>query len=202
MNPFRYTALLAAGLVFAGTAAADKATPIRIRGDIVSHTSDTLMIHRRSGGTVTLDLGPNIPISAVRKMTLADIKPGSFIGTAAKTNTQGKLIAQEVVVFPESARGTGEGHYAWDLGAQSSMTNANVDAMVQSTSGSDLHLSYKGGTNTVTVAPDVPIVSFVPAAADDLTVGKKVFAVAVVDAMNHYVAQRVVVEKDGVVPPM
>jgi hypothetical protein len=202
MNLFCNTSLLAAGLLVAGIADAENAAPTRIRGDIVSHTADTLMIHRRTGDTVTLHLGPNIPIAAVRKMTLADIKPGSFIGTAAKTDARGKLIAQEVVVFPESARGTGEGHYAWDLGPKSSMTNANVDAMLQSTSGSDLRLSYKGGTNTVTVPPGVPIVTFVPATADDLIVGKKIFAIAVVDPMNHYIAQRIVVERDGVVPPM
>jgi hypothetical protein len=202
MSLFWNMAFLAPGLVLAGIASADQAPPIRIRGDIVSHTSDTLMIHRRSGDTVTLDLGPNTLISTVRKTSLADIKPGSFIGTAAKTDAQGKLIAQEVVVFPKSVRGTGEGHYSWDLGPQSSMINANVDAILQSTSGSDLHLSYKGGTETVTVPPDVPIVTFVPAEAADLTVGKRVFAVTVIGAMNHYVAQRIVVEKDGVVPPM
>jgi hypothetical protein len=194
--------LVFAALVFAGTAAADKATPIRLRGDIVSHTSATLTIHLRSGDTVTLDLGPNIPISAIRKMTLADIKPGSFIGAAARSDTQGKLFAQEVVVFPESARGTGEGHYAWDLSTQSSMTNATVDAVLQSPGGSDLRLSYKDGTTTVTVAPDVPVVTFVAAVADDLKAGKTVFAVTVVDGLNHYVAQRIVVEKDGVIPLM
>jgi hypothetical protein len=202
-GPFHFNAaLLAAGLVFVSIAAADKATLIRIRGDIVSHTSHTLVIHRRSGDTVALDLAPTTPISAVRKMARSDIKPGSFIGTAANTDTRGNLIAKEVLVFPESARGTGEGRYAWDLGPLSSMTNAIVDAMVQSTSGSELYLSYKGGTSTVTVPPDVPIVTFVPAVADELTAGKKVFAVATVDAMNHYVALRIVVEKDGVVPPM
>jgi hypothetical protein len=202
MNLSWNTGLLTAGLLFASLAAADNATPIRIRGDIVSHTSDTLMIRRRSGDTVTLDLGPNIPISAVRKMILADITPGSFIGTVTKTDAKGNLTAQEVMVFPKSVRGTGEGSYAWDLGAQSSMTNANVDAKVQSIGGSDLHLSYKGGTKTVTVPSDAPILALVPATPDDLTAGKKIFAVAVIDAINHFVAQRIVVEKDGVVPPM
>jgi hypothetical protein len=202
MNLSSCTLLLTAGLVFAEIAAADQATPIRIRGDIVSHTSETLMIHRRSGDTVTLDLGPYVPISALRKMTLADIKPGSFIGMAAKTDARGKLIAQEVVVFPESVRGTGEGRYAWDLGRHSSMTNANVDAVLQSAAGSDLHLSYKGGGHMVSVPPDIPIVTFVPAAAADLVAGKKVFAVAAAYATNHYLAQRIVVEKDGVLPPM
>jgi hypothetical protein len=36
----------------------------------------------------------------------------------------------EVVMFPEAARNTGEGHYAWDLLPSSMMTNANVDTIV------------------------------------------------------------------------
>ena len=174
----------------------------RIRGEIVSLTDQTLTVHRVSGDTVAIRLAPTVPLSAVRKMSLADIKPGSFVGTAATTDTQGRLTAQEVVVFPESARGTGEGHYAWDLGAHSTMTNANVDAIVDSTNGMNLKLSYKGGKKDVTVPPNVPVVTFVPATAADLSKGKKVFVVATADGPNRFVAQRVVVEKDGVVPPM
>jgi hypothetical protein len=188
--------------VFAAASAAEPAAPVRIRGDIVSYDAGTLSVHRRSGDIITLSVSAEVPISSVRKMTLADIKPGSFVGTAAKTDVNGHLIAQEVVVFPESARGTGEGHYAWDLGPQSSMTNANVDAVVQSTSGSDIHLSYKGGTNTVTVPPNAPIVTFIPAAPADLIAGKKVFAVVTMEPGGHYTAMRIVVEKSGVVPPM
>jgi hypothetical protein len=107
-----------------------------------------------------------------------------------------------VVVFPEAARGTGEGHYDWDLGPNSTMTNANVDTVVQGTSGRNLKLSYKGGNNEVTVPPNVPIVTFTTAARTDLTPGKKVFIVATPASQGTYVAQRVVVEKDGVAPPM
>ena len=39
----------------------------------------------------------------------------------------GKLYAEEVLVFPEAARGTGEGHYGWDLtGKDDTMTNATI----------------------------------------------------------------------------
>jgi hypothetical protein len=82
------------------------------------------------------------------------------------------------------------------------MTNANVDTVVQGTSGRNLKLSYKGGNNEVTVPPNVPIVTFTPAARTDLTVGKKVFVVATAASQGAFVAQRVVVEKDGVAPPM
>ncbi|MGF6855298.1 hypothetical protein [Paraburkholderia sp. CI3] len=195
-------ALMTAALVSAAFAQAPATNPARIRGEIVSHHGDTLKVHRRSGDTVSIDVKPAASVSAVKTMQLSDIKPGTFIGTAATTGADGKLTATEVVVFPESARGTGEGHYAWDLGPKSSMTNANVDTVVQSTSGRDLKLSYKGGSNVVTVPPNVPIVTFTPAERSDLTPGKKVFIVATPASQGTYVAQRVVVEKDGVVPPM
>jgi hypothetical protein len=193
-----------AALAFAGVALAQTpaAKPSRIRGDIVSLEGDVLKVHRRSGDTVSIELKPTIAVSAVKTMQLSDIKPGSFVGTAATTGTDGKLTATEVVVFPESARGTGEGHYAWDLGPNSTMTNANVDTVVQGTSGRNLKLSYKGGSNEVTVPPNVPIVTFTPAARTDLTAGKKVFVVATAASQGAFVAQRVVVEKDGVAPPM
>jgi hypothetical protein len=193
-----------ATLAFASAALAQTPAtkPARIRGEIVSLNGDTLMVHRRSGDTVSIDVKPTVNVNAVKSMQLEDIKAGSFIGTAATTGTDGKLTATEVVVFPESARGTGEGHYAWDLGPNSSMTNANVDTVVQGTSGRDLKLSYKGGNNVVTVPPNVPIVTFVPAARTDLTAGKKVFVVATPAAQGSFEAQRVVVEKDGVAPPM
>jgi hypothetical protein len=195
-------AFMAAALASAAFAQAPATKPARIRGEIVSHEGETLKVHRRSGDTVSIDVKPPANVSAVKAIQLSDIKPGTFIGTAATTGADGKLTATEVVVFPESARGTGEGHYAWDLGPKSSMTNANVDTVVQGTSGRDLKLSYKGGTNVVTVPPNVPVVTFAPAAQNDLTPGKKVFVVATPASQGTYVAQRVVVEKDGVVPPM
>lgn len=202
MNDFTRIAALTLGLALSGIAGAAETQTTRIRGEIVSFSGETLMVHLRSGDTVSIALAASVPIAAVRNVKLADIKPGSFIGTAAKTDAQGKLIAQEVVVFPESERGTGEGHYAWDLGSHSTMTNANVDAVVKGTSGNELQLSYKGGNQTVTVPPNVPIVTFIPAAKSDIVPGKQVFVIAKQDAAKHFVAQRLVVEKDNVLPPM
>jgi hypothetical protein len=193
--------LLTATLASAAFAQAST-KPARIRGEIVSLDGGMLKVHRRSGDTVSIEVKPSVAVSAVKQIQLSDIKPGTFIGTAATTGTDGKMTATEVVVFPEAARGTGEGHYAWDLGPNSTMTNANVDTVVQSTSGRNLKLSYKGGSNDVTVPPNVPVVTFIPATQTDLTPGKKVFVVATHASQGTYEAQRVVVEKDGVAPPM
>lgn len=193
---------VAFALASAAFAQSPAGKPERIRGEIVSFADSTLKVHRRSGDTVTIDMKESSGINAVKAISLSDIKPGSYVGAAAIPGPDGKLTAKEVVVFPEAARGTGEGHYAWDLGANSTMTNANVDTVVQGTSGRDLKLSYKGGSNSITVPPGAPVVTLVPATRAELTAGKKVFVVATPKTAGTYDGRLVVVEKDGVAPPM
>lgn len=82
------------------------------------------------------------------------------------------------------------------------MTNANVDTVVQGTSGRDLKLSYKGGTNVINVPANAPVVTLIPATRDDLKAGKQVFVVAIHGKDGAYDGNFVVVEKDGVAPPM
>jgi hypothetical protein len=176
--------------------------PTRIRGEITAVDANTVTVKRRgSGDVLKIALKSDVNVGAVKNIQLADIKQGAFIGTATETGADGKLTALEVVVFPEAARGTGEGHYAWDLMPGSMMTNANVDTVASGVKGRVLTLSYKGGSKEVTVPDATPVVTFAPAMRADLIVGKKVFIVAT-GASSAYTATRIVVEKDGVVPPM
>lgn len=196
--------LLAGAALFTSAAAfaQDAPAPTRIRGDIIGVDATTLTVKRRgSGDTVKLALPPEVPVGAVRNVKLTDISKGSFIGTATETGADGKLTALEVLVFPEAARGTGEGHYAWDLMPGSMMTNANVDTVADGVKGRVLTLSYKGGSKEVTVPDTTPVVTFAPAMRADLLIGRKVFVLAS-GSSSSYTATRVVVEKDGVAPPM
>lgn len=197
------TRLIAAAALTASAAAfAQDVPPTRIRGDIVAVDASTLTVKRKgSGDIVKIALKSDVAVGAVKNVKLADIGKGAFIGTATETGADGKLTALEVLVFPEAARGTGEGHYAWDLMPGSMMTNANVDTVASGVNGRVLTLSYKGGSKEVTVPESTPVVTFAPAMRADLIVGKKVFVVASGSSSN-YMASRVMVEKDGVAPPM
>jgi len=175
--------------------------PVRIRGAIVAVDANTLTVQRKNGDTVKIAVKPDQVISSVKNVGLAEIKQGSFIGTATKTAADGKLIAVEVLVFPEAGRGTGEGHYEWDLMPGSMMTNANVDTVAAGVNGRNLKLSYKGGSKEVTVPENAPVVTPAPATRADLIVGKKVFVVAHGEP-SSLSASRIFVEKDGVAPPM
>jgi len=174
--------------------------PERIRGDIVSFKGEMLTVHRNSGDTVSIDVKPDVGVSALKPAKLSDAKVGTYVGTPAVTGSDGKLTATSMIVFPEAARGTAEGHFAYDFGPQSTMTNANVVSVVTGTSGRELNLSYKGGTSMVTVPENVPVVTPVPASRADLTAGKKVFLVVTPGASGAYDAHVLFVEKDGVAP--
>ena len=174
--------------------------PERIRGDIVSFKGEVLTVHRNSGDTVSVDVKPDVGVSALKSAKLTDAKVGSYVGTPAVTGSDGKLTATSMIVFPEAARGTAEGHFAYDFGPQSTMTNANVVSVVTGTSGRELNLSYKGGSSTVTVPENVPVVTPVPASRTDLTAGKKVFLVVTPGTSGVYDAHVLFVEKDSVAP--
>ena len=195
-------AVTAITLALSVSAFAQTAKPARIRGTITSVTADMIVVHRNSGDDAKIAITPKTPVAAFKNIKLADIKKGSFIGTAATTGVDGKMTAREVVVFPEAMRGTGEGHYAWDLGDNSTMTNANVDSVLTATDGRNLKLSYKGGTSDIIVPPNVPVVTFTPATTADLLVGKKVVVTATPASAGAYDGLRVAVEKNGVAPPM
>jgi hypothetical protein len=195
------SSLIAALLVAGAAAHAEAPAPTRIRGDIVAVDATAVTVHRRSGDTVKIAIKPDTAVGAVKNIKLTDIEKGAFIGTATKAAPGGKLVAVEVLVFPEAARGTGEGHYAWDLIPGSMMTNANVDTVMTGVDGRTLKLSYKGGTKEVDVPAKTPVVTFAPATRTDLIVGKKVFIIAN-GTPAALAAARIFVEKDGVVPPM
>jgi hypothetical protein len=174
--------------------------PERIRGDIVSFTGGTLVVHRKRGDIVSIEVKPDIGVSAFKPARLSDAKVGTYVGTPAITGSDGKLTATSLIVFPEAARGTAEGHFAYDFGPKSTMTNANVTSVVTATSGRELSLSYKGGTSKVTVPANVPVVTPVPASKADLVAGKQVFIVVTPGANGVYDAHVLFVEKDGLVP--
>jgi hypothetical protein len=200
MAAFRIIMLLALGCAVAGAAAAQ--TPVRVRGAVEALDGTQLTVKSRDGELVKIKLADNYAVAAVVATDLASVKPGSFIGTAALKQPDGSLVALEVLVFPEAMRGTGEGHYPWDLQPESTMTNATVATLADSPKGREMTLNFKGENNKVVVPAGVPIVTFEPGDKALLKPGAKVFVGTTKAADGSLSAGRVNVGKDGLTPPM
>lgn len=197
-----FLSLLAAPLICAQTARAQDAPPVRVRGTIERVDGTTCVVKARDGTELKLTIADNSQIAGIIKASLADIKQNSFVGVTAMPQPDGSLSAVEVHIFPEAMRGTGEGHYPWDLQPQSTMTNANVEQVVSAVDGRTLTLKYKDGEKKITVPASASIVTYVPGDKSDIKPGAKVFIVAVKQADGTLQGRAWRIGRDGVTPPM
>jgi len=191
----------ALGLLIAGAASAADGTPVRVRGTIDQVDGAVLRITGRSGEMLTVTMAAGVKVAEVSKIDISAIKPNSYIGTAAAPLPNGDLKALEVHVFPESMRGTGDGHRPFDLGPNTTMTNGTVGSVV-GTSDRTLTVKYGGGEKQVIVPADVPIVTFEPGTLDEIKPGAKVVLFALKAADGSLSTDRINVGKDGLTPPM
>ena len=121
------TALIAAIVFSASPVLAQNPPSTVVRATIESVGADgaSVAVRTRAGEDRTIRLGPKTRITFVVPATLADVKPGAFIGVAALPGEGGELEAMEVHIFPEAMRGTGEGFRPFDLAPRSTMTNGD-----------------------------------------------------------------------------
>ena len=190
-------AVLAAGV---SGAVAQQPQTVRIRGAIETVDGNTVVVKAADGADVTLTLTSNAAIVGVVRASLAEIKPGSFVGSAAMPQPDGSQKALEVHIFAESQRGTGEGHRPYTTPG-STMTNGTVGDMVTGTDGGTLTVKYKGGEKTLVVPPNVPIVRYEIGDRGELKPGVHVTALNAVKKPDGSIeAPRLNVGRDGLVP--
>jgi hypothetical protein len=207
--PIRRSTLVRPLVIFAAVAASSlyaiaqqPPTPSRVRGTIEAVDGDVLSVKSRSGEDVRLHLTGDARVVGISRISLSDIKIGSFIGTTTVPGPDGGANAVEVHVFPEDMRGTGEGSRPYDLRPNSTMTNATVAQTVAGNDGHTLMIKYKDGEKKVVVSPDTPVVTYVPADKSDLKAGARVIAFVKPLPDGSFETNRVSVGRDGLTPPM
>lgn len=215
----RAACMLVAFALFAGTESPRAQMPSqKISGEIVRLDGIKLEVRSPGGALLGIRLADNVRLSARSAADPGMLTPGAYVGTTAVAQPDGTLLAREVHIFPEAMRGTGEGHRPMDEG--STMTNATIagvgeqrisprgtmtDATVTDVSaamhGRSLTLRYKGGEKVVVVPDNVPVLMLEPADRSLLAPGAHVVVTASPQPDGSLVAERVVVGKNGIVPP-
>jgi hypothetical protein len=193
----------------------------RVRGDVVALEGHNLTVKTGSGSVVTVRLADSVRVSARSAADLSAIVAGTFIGTTAIPQPDGTLSAVEVHIFPESMRGTGEGHRPMDTEpgstmtnatvtsvgpagrkATSTMTNATVSDVATSGSARRISLKYKDGEKIVVVGSTVPVVMVEPGDVSMLTPGVHIVVTTTKQLDGTLTSDRVTVGKNGLVPPI
>ena len=177
-------------------------SPSRVRGTIEGVDGDVIAVKSGGGEDVKLHMTADMKIVGITKISLADIKVGSFVGATTVPGPDGSQNAVEVHVFPEAMRGTGEGSRPYDLRPNSTMTNATVAESVAANDGKTLLVKYKDGEKKVVVSPETPVVTYVAADKSDLKEGAKIIAFVKKLPDGSFETDRIGVGRDGLTPPM
>ena len=197
--------LLAAGFAMAtvlnaASALAQDAPVTLTRGTLTEVGADKLEAKTRGGQTVAIAMNADSKVLAATNAVIGDVKTDSYVGIAAAPQPDGTLKALEVTIIAESLRGMGDGHYGWDLTGGSTMTNGAVGSVLQA-KGRTLVVNYKGGSKTIVVPDDVPVVSIKPADRSALKPGERIVVLSKKGEAT-VTANAVVAGIDGTIPPM
>ena len=185
-----------------------------VRGTVGSIDAAAIVV-ATAHGSVRVQLAPETGFATVVKSDRRHLTDGSFLGIASVTATDGSQRATGVFILPEAQRASAEGQFDWDLpssttgskmtngtAASSKMTNGTASA----TPAGSLTLQFKDGeqnrSQAITIPADVPVVALGPGQAADVQRGAHAFVFAHRGAGGTLIADRVIVGKNGVVPPM
>jgi len=191
------TALLLGTLSLA-FATAHAQTAQRVRGTIADAKGDQITVKATNGRTVDVHVTDKTNIVFGQPMAITDIKPGDFLGVTSVRRKDGTLAAYDI---RRMMKPVNPGHRPFDGPGDQTMTNANVSATVQGTSGRELTLNYEGGSQKVNVADTAAIVSLAPGQRSQLTTGSYVNLLAEPDSGGKLEARTIEVRKDAPKPP-
>ena len=204
-------ALLALFLV-SGTSVAAEGEPYRLRGTLVGVDDQLLTVMNDDEETFEVALTEDTGVFAVTEAKWSDIQPGQFVGvTSVESGDQ--RVALEVHIFAEDLRGTGEGHYPWDLVKDPNMmTNATI-AEIKEVSAAErqLRLTYEEGEGEnavqgeqIITVPDFVDVVFLEKSEDPglFVPDRRVFLFVQEAEQGPPTAIAIAVGVDGAIPPM
>ena len=170
----KWIAIVPALLALAGTAWAQQPPTVRVAGTVESFDGHVLAVKSAKLGDVKINLTDNVAVFGVSKATVADVKPGAYIGVGAMPQADGSQRAVQVTIFTEGQRGLGEGFRPWDARPNSTMTNGAVEQTVASVNGPVLTVKYKGGEQKIVVPPDASILAYAVGDKSELKAGAHV----------------------------
>ena len=151
---------------------------VRVRGTVERIDGPVFVVKARDGSELKLTVTDNPLFVVIVPGKMSDIKPGMYVGSAGMMQEDGTQKAIEVHIFPESMRGTGDGHYDWDLLPKSKMTNGSVEHAVTGVDGPLLSVKYKDGEKKLVVTPQTVVVTYEMGKREEVQPGTKIFVAA------------------------
>ena len=202
-------AVLATALTVSAALAQQQQPPgtQRVSGTIERVDGNTIYGKGSDGSAITLKLADNVAITAVLKATVADIKPGDYVGTGAVPQADGSQKAVELRIFPRPQADGGHFYEGWPGTPGGTMTNGfvqpagTVGATLAGTGDPSIVVKYPQGEKRIVISPNAHVVRNAFGSKDDLKAGAAFRANAAAKQPDGtYTAPAVSVGRDGARP--
>lgn len=131
--------------------------PKGFTGTIVSVDGDNITLQNKDGQNFSVQMTPGWSVSANRKGTPDDIKPGDFIATTNVPVTANAGRSTEVRILEPGYRPE-EGTHAVSATDSNMMTHGMVKSADKNDAGVELQITYPGGSRLILVPQDAPVV--------------------------------------------
>ena len=195
---------LAASLTLSAALAQRQQEPAqRLNGTIERVMGNFIFAAGRDGGAITIKLTDNATVTTVLKATVADIKPGDYIGSGAVPQPDGSQKAVEIHIFARPQADGGHHYSGWYGAPNGTMTNGFVQPIVVGAAVADggdpiLVVKYPEGEKRIVVPASAHIARYITGSKDDLKPGAS-FRVqtAARQSDGTYTATSISVGKDG-----
>ena len=196
-------ASLVAPLILSSALAQRQQQGERLSGTIDRMLGNFIFATGRDGGTVTIKLADNATITTVLKATVADIKPGDYIGSGAVPQADGSQKAVEVHIFARPQADGGHHYDGWYGAPNGTMTNGFVQPVVVAAARTEsgdqsFVVKYPEGEKTIIVPASAHIARYVVGSKDDVKPGTPFrIQTAAKQPDGTYTATSISVGKDG-----
>src|SRR5437762_13565355 len=104
----------------------------RLSGEVMNLDGGKLTIKTAAGQPLIVVLADNARVTIRAQGDASQLTQGLYVGATAAPQPDGTLLASQISVFPESMRGTNEGHRPMANLPGSTMTNATVQQVANS----------------------------------------------------------------------
>ena len=155
----RHLLALSAALAFPLAAFVQDAAPVPPKGfsgAILSVNGDAVTLQNKDGQKFTVQMTPGWTVSANRKGTPNDIKPGDFVATTNVPVTANSGRSTEVRILEPGYRPE-EGTHAVSATDANMMTHGTVKSADKNDAGVELQITYSGGSRLILVPQDAPV---------------------------------------------
>jgi len=203
MHILTTTALAVSLTLSAASAQRQQEATQRLNGTIERVSGNFIFATGRDGSAITVKLADNATVTAVLKATVADIKPGDYIGSGAVPQRDGSQKAVEVHIFARPQADGGHHYSGWYGAPDGTMTNGFVQPVVVGVAPADggdpsFLVKYPDGEKRIVVPASAHIARYTAGSKDDLKPGAPFRVQAAArQSDGTYTAASISVGRDG-----